>query len=85
MGQWLWELWNDKTAAKRAVRGLSVALALGASTAAGAEVLRHLGVTSPEARSLLVMLLGGTGASISVGERNRPRVGDPPLEMDARK
>jgi hypothetical protein len=82
MYRWLLNLWNNEAAFKRAIRGVAVAAALGASTSAGAEVLRGMGVVSSEARSLLVMILGGAGAAIGVGDKNRPPVGDPPLELD---
>ena len=60
----------SRTMVKQVIRVVAIVLALGASTSSGAEVLRDVGVASPEFRALLVMLLGGGGASIKMGEMN---------------
>lgn len=70
MAALLRRLWNDEALFRSCVRAVAVALALGMSTAAGAEVLRHLGIDSPEIRLLIVMVTGGAGSAIPAGQRN---------------
>ena len=69
MISWLKGLWSDEEKFKRSVRGLALALAVGASTAGGAEALRDVGVDSKAGRAAITMVLGALAGMTGVGTK----------------
>ena len=71
MLSWIKGLFLDEEKFKRSARGLALALAVGASTAGGAEALRDVGVDSKSGRAIITMLFGALAGITGVGTQKQ--------------